>query len=154
MADFWKRMFQQDPMIQDDGDTASRDIRVAAAVLLLETAHIDDTFGDEEREAILAVLKDEYGLSDAATAEIIQTAEKERQESLDMWQFTNQINEHFSKEEKGRIVELLWTIVFADGRLDGHEDHLVHVLSKMLHLSHKELIDAKLNVLYDEDNEA
>jgi uncharacterized tellurite resistance protein B-like protein len=153
MADFWKKMFPQDPIIQHDQDTASRDIRVAAAVLLLEMAHIDDTFEDEEREAIRAVLKDQYGLSDAAAAEIIRTAEKERRASLDMWQFTDEINEHFSKDEKIRIVELLWTIVFADDRLDGHEDHLVHVLSRMLHLSHKELIDAKLSVLYDEDSE-
>ena len=151
--DFWKKVFEQDPMVQDstarDGD--SRDIRVAAAALLLEMAHIDDEFGDEERGVILRILKDEYGLSDRAADEIIQTAEEERRESLDMWQFTSRINDHFSKEKKIRIVELLWEIIYADDKLDGHEDHLVHALAKMLNLSHQNLIEAKLNVLYGDE---
>ena len=35
--------------------------------------------------------------------------------------------------------------------LDKHEDYLVHSLAKMLNLSHRELIDAKLRVLYDQE---
>jgi hypothetical protein len=37
-----------------------------------------------------------------------------------------------------------------DGRLDKHEDYLMHKLSKLLNLYHGQLIDAKLRVLKDE----
>lgn len=115
-------------------------------------ANIDDEFSDEERALILAILKDEYGISEEDAAGLTEEAEKQRKESLDLWHFTRLINEHFSREEKIRIVELLWRIVFVDGKLDGHEDYLVHSLADMLNLSHRDLIDAKLAVLRG-DNE-
>jgi uncharacterized tellurite resistance protein B-like protein len=41
-------------------------------------------------------------------------------------------------------LEEIWRIVYADGELSGHEDSLVHKLSFLLGLTHKQLIDAKL----------
>ena len=45
-------------------------------------------------------------------------------------------------------MELMWDLVYADGRLSEHENYLVHKLGKMLRLNHRELIDAKLAVLH------
>jgi uncharacterized tellurite resistance protein B-like protein len=39
---------------------------------------------------------------------------------------------------------MIWRIAFADGNLDKHEDYLVHKLAKLLRLTHKQLIEAKL----------
>jgi uncharacterized tellurite resistance protein B-like protein len=36
--------------------------------------------------------------------------------------------------------------VYADGKLDKHEDYLVHKLANLLRLTHKQLIEAKLKV--------
>ena len=66
--------------------------------------------------------------------------------SIDLWQFTNLINQNYSTDEKLQIIETMWKIVYADGRLDKHEDYLVHKLSNLLRLTHKQLIDAKLRV--------
>jgi len=44
-------------------------------------------------------------------------------------------------------MELVWKLVYADGILDKHEDYLAHKLAKLLRLSHRELIDAKLKAL-------
>ena len=49
--------------------------------------------------------------------------------------------------EKIALVELLWRIIYIDGRLDKHEEYLVRKLATLLHLSHKDMIDAKLKVL-------
>jgi uncharacterized tellurite resistance protein B-like protein len=38
--------------------------------------------------------------------------------------------------------------VFIDGRLDKHEDYLMHKLARLLRLHHKQLIDAKMKVLH------
>jgi len=66
--------------------------------------------------------------------------------SIDLWKFTNRINQKYSMEEKIRVVETVWDVVYADGKLDKHENYLVHKLANLLHLSHKQLIDAKLKV--------
>ena len=71
--------------------------------------------------------------------------------SIDLWQFTNLLNQSFPKEEKLRVVEMIWRIVYADGHLSDHEQLLVRKLKTMLRVTDKELIDAKLRVLHEGD---
>ncbi|MCP4642028.1 MAG: hypothetical protein GY851_16415, partial [bacterium] len=46
-----------------------------------------------------------------------------------------------------QIIEEVWRVIFADGRLDGHEDYLVHKLARLLNLNHPQLIAAKVKVM-------
>ena len=131
----------------DKQETTVHDIRLATCALFLEMATIDGTFSESERESILSILKSDYELSDEHATALMAAAEEELQKSIDMWQFTNLINQNYSKDEKLEIIETVWKVVYADERLDKHEDYLVHKLAKLLRLSHKELIDAKLKVL-------
>ena len=41
-------------------------------------------------------------------------------------------------------MESVWSIIFADGKLDANEDYFAHKLANLLRLSHGEMIDAKL----------
>ena len=45
-------------------------------------------------------------------------------------------------------IEMIWQVAYADGRLDSHEDYLVHKLATLLRLDHKQLIEAKLKILH------
>jgi uncharacterized tellurite resistance protein B-like protein len=121
-------------------------IQLATCVLLLEIAHSDDHFSREEEEHIVEILKDDFNLSDEYTAELMELAHQERKESVDLWQFTNVIDNNYSREEKERVMETFWRVVYADKQLDAFEDHLIHRLAKLLNMSHKELIDAKKRV--------
>jgi uncharacterized tellurite resistance protein B-like protein len=127
-------------------NAASHDVRIATCALLLEMANIDGQFNESERESIIRILKEEYQLSDEHTMALIETADAELNRSIDLWQFTNLINQNYSTDEKLQIIETIWKIVYADDRLDKHEDYLVHKLSNLLRLTHKQLIDAKLKV--------
>jgi len=120
------------------------DIRVATCALFLEMAHIDGEFSEEEQGSILSILKERYELSAEHAALMIAAAGEELKRSLDYWQFASLINRNYSEEEKVEIIEMAWRIVYVDGRLDEHEDYLMHKLSKLLHISHKQFIDAKL----------
>jgi uncharacterized tellurite resistance protein B-like protein len=111
-------------------------------------AHIDDEFSESEQENIIRILKRDYQLSDEYAAELIQATEEELKGSIDVWRFTNLINQNYSTEEKNQIIEMVWKIAYADGRLDKHEDYLVHKLAKLLRLTHKQLIDAKLKIIH------
>ena len=150
MIDFFKNVLGETSG-ESSNDDRPHDVNLAACALLLEMANIDDEFSEKERAMILTILKDEYGISEENAKRLAEEAEKQRKASLDLWHFTRLINEHFSRDEKIRIVELLWRIVFVDGKLDGHEDYLVHSLADMLNLSHRDLIDAKLAVLRGDD---
>ena len=133
---------------QSHGSGGVHDVRVATCALFLEMANIDGEFTDSERERILSILTGHFGLSEEHASELLVLAKKELEESIDLWQFTNMINENYTEEEKLRIIEMVWEIVYTDGTLNQHEDYLVHKLAKLLRLSHRQLIDAKLKILH------
>jgi uncharacterized tellurite resistance protein B-like protein len=130
--------------IRRSGERATHDIRVATCALFLEMSQVDGEFSESEREYILSVLKSDYGLSGEHADSLLEASREQLEGSIDLWQFTNLINQNYSKEEKCEIIETIWRIAFTDGTLDKHEDYLMHKLSKLLRLSHKELIDAKV----------
>ena len=132
----------------DPDQNAEHDIRVAACALFLEMARIDESFTQEETATILSILRDKYGLSQEHADALMAAADDELKDSIDYWQFARLINENYSTEEKIAVIETLWQIVYVDGKLDKHEDHLIHKLSTLLRLSHNQLIDAKLKILH------
>lgn len=149
MREFLRKMLgiDDDPANDTSSEAGDDDVRVAACALFLEMARIDNEFDETERKEIVSILCEEHGLSAQAADRLTQQAESELGGSIDLWKFTNVINEKYNDEEKLRVVELLWRIVYADGVLDGHEDYLVHKLAKLLRLQHKQLIAAKLRVI-------
>jgi uncharacterized tellurite resistance protein B-like protein len=126
---------------EDDGEQR---IHLAAGVLLLEAAHIDNECTVEEMEHVVQTLQTKFSLSADCVTELLELAHLEREGAIDLWQFTNRVNQNFSKDEKLAIMEDVWRVIFMDGRLDEHEDHFAHKLANLLRLSHKEMIDAKL----------
>jgi uncharacterized tellurite resistance protein B-like protein len=148
MIDMLKRIFTKTA-----GDAASRqphspqDIRVAVCALCVEIARIDETFSQQELETLIGILTDKYDLSPQHAHDLIAQADKELDKSVDLWQFARAINENFSIDEKVEIMEILWRIVYVDGKMEPNEHYLMNKLSNLLRLSHKQMIDAKLKVL-------
>ena len=153
MIDLVKRFFGS-PGAADASDPKAgtgHDVRIAACALFLEMANIDGEFSADERRNILAILGKDYQLPAEYATELAEAARQELEGSIDLWRFTNLINRNYSLAEKIQIIELMWEIAYADGKLDKHEDYLVHKLAKLLHLTHPQLIEAKLKTLRRHD---
>ena len=132
----------------ENGTDAVHEVHVAVCALLVEMARIHNRFTPAEMDFILGVIREKYGLSEEHAEALMAEAEKELDNSVDLWQFAKRINTHYSVEEKLELIKILWEIIFVDGKMDRYENYLVHKLSDLLHLSHRQLIDAKLNVLH------
>ena len=117
---------------------------MATCALLLEMAHADSEFGDEEKNLIISILKDKFNLSNSDASELIDLADLERKESLDLWQFTHLINENFSRQDKFDVLKILWSVVYADGKVDMHEEYLMRKLSNLLDMEHRDMIESKI----------
>lgn len=123
-------------------------ILVAVCALFIEMARLDETFTPMELKTILSILHEKYGLSQEHAEALVAEAERELKRSVDLWQFSNLINENYSNEEKVEIIETLWRIVYIDGKMDRYEHYLMKKLKNLLRLSHEQLIEAKLKVLH------
>ena len=146
MIDLVKKFFGKavNGRVAEDEEKATHDIGVATCALFLEMSQIDGKFSASEREHIMSVLTNDYGLSDDVAAALLEAAREKLDESIDLWRFTNLINQNYSREEKRRIIETVWRIAYADGKLEKHEDYLAHKLAHLLRLTQEELIEAKL----------
>jgi uncharacterized tellurite resistance protein B-like protein len=145
MISFLKKFLteSQPERVAEQADPETR-VRVATCAVLVEMANADDEFTKEERDHIIDVLKDRFDLTKDEAHELIEVAEEELKGSIDLYRFTKTIKQSFSVEDRTRVLEEIWKLVFADGELSGHEDTLAHKLSFLLGLTHKQMIDAKL----------
>ena len=116
---------------------------LALAVLLFEAAYADGECSEEEKENLRQTLITDFGVATEDIDQLLEESAKEREEYVDLFRYTRFINESFNEEKKMKILESVWQVILADGRLEAHEDHFVHKLASLFHLNHKDLIDAK-----------
>jgi uncharacterized tellurite resistance protein B-like protein len=149
VLDSLKRFFSQPAAggTEDSGRNKEHDVRIATCALFLEMARIDEKFTAEEMATVLSIMKEKYGLSREHADALIAEADKELAQSVDLWQFARLINENYSIDEKIEIIEILWQMVYVDGKMDAYEHYLMSKLKNLLRLSHDQLIGAKLKVL-------
>lgn len=127
-----------------DNSSDRHSLEMAASVILLETAASDEVLSHDELSEITDILRDHFHLTAQEAEEILAAAETIRKDAIDLHQFTQTINRLCSAEQKMKLMESIWQVIYTDGRLDKHEDYLVHKLARLLHIDHKDFIAAKL----------
>lgn len=119
-------------------------LKLATAVLLVEVMRADPSSHVEERQAVLASLREKFALPDDELARLVELAEQVARNASDYHQFTTRINDRFGHPEKIQIVEQMWQVAYADDHLDANENHLISKIAALLHVTHGEYIGAKL----------
>ncbi len=122
-------------------------IHLAAAALLVEAAHLDESYDEVERHAVVNVLKQEFELNDEECETLIEQAEAAQHEATDLYRFIRKFDSNFGHEERLRLIEMLWHVVYADGELHPYERNLIQRISGMLHVTDRERADARQRVL-------
>jgi uncharacterized tellurite resistance protein B-like protein len=116
------------------------DYRVAAAALLLHAAAVDGNMSQSEHEVLRSRLKQRFGLDDDAATELLEQATTAERDAVDLYRFTSLLNRSLDDEGRMRIVEMMWEVVFDDGRVSEFEDNLLWRVSDLLGVSQNERI--------------
>jgi uncharacterized tellurite resistance protein B-like protein len=122
------------------------DYRRAAAALLVHAVHVDGEISAEERRALHKVLQYRFALDDDATEELIAAAMAAESEAVDLYHFTSLLNRTLDEQGRRRVVEMLWEIVYADGRVSEFEDNLVWRVADLLGISARERLTLRREV--------
>jgi uncharacterized tellurite resistance protein B-like protein len=125
---------------------ADDDYRLAAAALLVHAAAIDGEVSQSEGDRLRAVLKKNFSLYDASTNELIEKATAVERESVDLYHFTRALNRSLNEAGRARIIEMMWEIVYADGKRDELEDNLLWRAADLLGVSPRERIELRRQV--------
>ena len=119
-------------------------LQLATAVMLVEVMRADADLQPQARQAVLAALRDKFALAEDEAAGLAELAEQTAKQSTDLFTFTSRINDHFDMPAKLRMIEHMWRVAYADGRLSAHEQHVLWRVADLLHVPQGAYIHAKL----------
>lgn len=118
-------------------------LKLASASLLIEMIRMDHKIDQAEHDMVKALIKQDFELSDEETESLFELAEEESKNAVDYYRFAKLINKEYDNTQKIGIIENLWHIAYADDELDKYEEHYLRKVSELLHIPHKDFIQAK-----------
>ena len=136
--------FGKEEEIQEDSNLTL--LNNSCAALLVEIAFADKDFDETEKASLKQSLIETYAIDESDIEEIIRDAEDTVSESTSLYGYTSIVNTEFQYEDKLKLLRNLWKIAYADGYLDKYEEHLLRKVSDLIHISHSDYINIKLEI--------
>ena len=134
-----KEFFRSVATGDENGDDGrEHEVRVASAALLFHIIEADGIVTDDERQRLIDVLGEEFGLSVTQAERLAGEGKRADQQSVDLYQFTSILKRELGEEHRIRFVELLWEVTYADGEVHELEDNLIWRISELLGVSTRE----------------
>jgi uncharacterized tellurite resistance protein B-like protein len=135
-------------LLGGEAELARHDEReIAAAALLISAAAEDGSYDPVERDTILALLERSFDLSTEDAAALMEIAGKQAEGAVGLHRFVTILNRALEPTDKLKLIEMLWEVIYADGRLDDYEANLMRRLGGLLGVSDFERGEARKRVL-------
>jgi uncharacterized tellurite resistance protein B-like protein len=128
-----KNLFEDQPAQSLPGHER-RHLQVAVASLLHEATRVDLAQAGDERVAAEHAIADLFGLSAGDSAGILAEGSDRARHLTSYFAPVSVIKRDLSAPQRARLIEHLWRIAYADGRLDPYEDHYVRKIAHLLYV--------------------
>ncbi len=141
------KTFFQDKVLANGAEhhqeTSAKAIKKASAALLVEIMVTDGMIDEREQESIKSILQKTFDLSSNECNELFDLARNEVTEATSLYQFTGQVNLHFSADDKFELIKQMWHVALIDDVLDKYEESLIRKVADLIYLPHSQFIKAK-----------
>ena len=142
-----KKFFEDNLLLEEkDESGVASGIEYATAALMIELAKVDFEQDDIERQLIVAMLRDTFNIEGEHLEALMSAADEASAEASDYFQFTSLINSHYDNVQKIALLENLWRVAFADGRLDKYEEQFIRRIAGLINLPPSEFTKTKLRI--------
>jgi len=118
-------------------------IKMASAALMVEVMVSDGQLEPEEQDGIKALLTTTFDLSLAECEELFSLAQNEVRDSTSLYEFTGQVNLHFTADDKFELIKHMWHVAFIDNVLDKYEESLIRQVAELIYVPHSQFMRAK-----------
>lgn len=141
-----KKLFGSEPLVS--GVLEQREpLELATAALLLELSRADFSESVREKDAISHLLQKRFGTSVQVTDQLLVDAARRADRAVSLHEFTHRLNKELPEADKLAIVEMLWQVSNADGRIDKHEEQLIQRIAGLLHITDRDRMRLKLKTV-------
>ena len=139
MFDFFKKKQPN----ENNENIHNFEVELTAAVLAYEVARSD---GDISKDELSVLMEEIQSISEKVgkdKLEILKIIEIYSQDSVSFYEFIEDINKDYSKEQKHSLLQFMWKIAYADGKLDIDEERLVRRVSNLINIKDIEVLKLK-----------
>ena len=109
--------------------------------LLIHAAKIDENYTDKEEEIIKKTLN-ELGLDNQNISKTIEEAKIIEENSNQILDFTQEVK-GLPEQDKIKIIEALWSIIYSNKDADIYETNLMRRLAGLLYIDNRTMGDIK-----------
>ena len=124
-----------------DNKKIDNNFLIKVGALLIHTAKIDENYTDNEEEIIKKTLL-ELGVKKEDLYSTIKEAKIIEENSNQILEFTREVK-NLSENEKIKIIEALWNIIYSNKDADLYETNLMRRLAGLLYIDSKMMGDIK-----------
>ena len=121
----------------------SFEIELTAAVLAYEIARSDGDISNDELSVLMEEIEKIAKKVGKEKYEILKIVEMYSKDSVSFYEFIEDINKNYKKDEKLSLIEFLWKAAYADGKLDVDEERLVRRVSNLINIKDVEVLKLK-----------
>ena len=114
----------------------NKDNTILIPALLIHAAKIDENYTEAEKKIITKAIMDLNKFDFNKAEQVLKDAEKKEEESNQIIEFTREIKK-YPIEFRLKIIEIIWKIVYSDGKSDRYESTLIRRICGLLYVSDK-----------------
>ena len=132
-------------IFKKDEDKVKNNFIVKVCALLIHAAKIDENYTDSEEEIIKKTLI-ELDPTQKELSQIIKEAKVIEENSNQILDFTKEVK-NLPIEDKIKIIEALWRIIYSNNDADIYEANLMRRLAGLLYIDNKTMGDIKNKII-------
>jgi uncharacterized tellurite resistance protein B-like protein len=120
--------------------------RLAATALMLHVISLDGEPSAIERAKLHSLIESRFELDPGTADRLISAATLVEGEAVDLYHFTSVIMRVVDEPGRVRLVEMMWQLVYADGRVSEFEENVVWRAADLLAVSSRDRMELKRRV--------
>ena len=119
------------------------EVELIGSVLAYEIARSDGEISDDEATLLLGEIKKISEKVGKDEKEILKLIETYSSDSVSFYEFIEDINKHFTKEDKILLISFLWDVAYADSNLDVDEERLIRRIADLIRIKDMDVLKLK-----------
>ena len=119
------------------------EVELIGSVLAYEIARSDGEISDDEANLLLGEIKKISEKVGKDEKDILKLIETYSSDSVSFYEFIEDINKHFTKEDKILLISFLWDVAYADSNLDVDEERLIRRIADLIRIKDMDVLKLK-----------
>ena len=119
------------------------ELELTASILAYEIARSDGDISETELQVLLEEVRNVATKVNKSEDEVLKIIKLYSENSVSFYEFIEDINNDYSKDEKLSLIKFLWNVAYADKVLEVNEERLIRRIAELIKIKDVEVLKLK-----------